>query len=248
MKQVALLLVGTLGAVAVAVVTFRIFQAAGAAYDLAGGGGFVDDDIDTRAILSSVPPSAFSPPAQGRRAEVVEDLYPSSAPLLDSVDLGRELLLGIAAEIGDGWMPTEKAFVEHVDLRVGNVAGLGLGYVRELLGEDEVLAWPMYYSALQADGDLGSAIDMPTDDDVRRLWTPEIEELFAMALEHWHVAAELEEAAYLMRNRDSIFDKTIELSKSEQFSGDHAWTTIFRQRSNYAHWAFLMRVAERHVE
>jgi len=246
--EVAVCLFGILGVAAALVMMLQDFNRPTS--DQAGGGDFVDDDIiDTREPLSLAPPPATLSPAQGRRAKTVGASPaaggPPSAALLKSVDPARELLLDIATEIDPGWMPTEEAFAEHVDLRVGNVVSLGLGYVRELFGEEEILAWPMYFNALQGDGVVADVIEMPTDEDVRRLWTPETEGLFATALAHWHVASEFNEKAYRLKTRGPAFDAILDLEGAAQFAGDHAWTTIFHQRSSYAHWAFLMRLAER---
>jgi len=213
--------------------------------ELAGGSRAVaSNGADTRDFtLSSFPPASSSPVQDLRAARTDESTSSSSVAGTAVLDPGRDLLNDIAGDIGDGWLPTEEAFVAQVDLRVGNVAALGNAHVLRLLG-DEALSWPTYYSALQEDGYLADSLEMPTDADVRRLWPASVDK-FSSALWHWHRAAEAEENAYAMERRGPSFDVLIEFAEGEQFAGDHAWTSIFHQRDAYAHWAFLMRVAER---
>lgn len=231
--------------------------------DLAGGGaapttrnlnssgvdGGVDSQLDTSALVS--PPAFPSAPARVTTGEAVlsEDegtlLSPSSRPILDDDGvLGQELLLEAGPDITDAWMPTEGAFLEHVHNRVDQVAGLELSRVRELLGDQEAA----YADILVGNGVLADVVEMPTDADMRRLFTPLTRERFTLALRDWHVAAEAAMKAYAYESDTEERKALIEFCELRQDRADAAWALIFTHPDSYAHWALVMRVAKRYFE
>lgn len=214
--------------------------------------GPYDHDLaeESRVGMNSGTSDALQPlssafPARADRRQDTDESTSSGSVPTRAVAPGRDLLLAIAGSIGDDWLPTPGAFRSHVDYRIEMVAGLGLSYVRLLLA-DELLSWPLYNAALQGDGCLADVLGMPTAADVRRLWRFTARNHFAVALWHWHRAAEAEEYAYSTHgaSRDILMD----FSREEEFAGSHAWSSIFHEPDAYLHWAFLMRVAERHAE
>lgn len=153
----------------------------------------------------------------------------------------QELLQSIASDMTGAWLPTEEAFIHHaIEVRVSQVEGLDLDYVRRLL----VKHTPNdpYLPYLYGEGVLSDVLDMPTEEDARRLWSlPSTPRLFEAALARWHAASEMQ-----MRRGPLPRAEDLELERVEQRAGDTAWRAIFQQPVTYDHWGIVMRLAELH--